>query len=241
MGLLSLTARDLLHRIAEDIGLSFRELAGLVNDEMASGRGIMDAVQKILIENKLDPNDYRLDPSKIANRILRLLREDYSQTLMISAVLAQMVESRDEDRFPPPAFFVFLELLNSIPEANRTGNVFLPNAIDEKTTEIIELTTTLVSIICSWSKQGITGVARDCPEELRNLARVCSRKTRLYQAGLWTCLSCGKVVDLKETRALLCSECDANMYDDSEDGQFRTYHERERTGYGKTKKGTELD
>ncbi|TFG09363.1 hypothetical protein EU538_05300 [Candidatus Thorarchaeota archaeon] len=238
---MSLTARDLLHRIAEDTGQSFTELARRVNDEMASGKGIMDAVRKILIKNGLDPNEYRLSPVRIVNRITHLLEEEYSQTLMISAVLAQMVESTDKDRFPPPAFFIFLELLNSVPEAKQTTNLSLSSEIDEKTTEIIELTTTLVSIICSWSKQGITGVARDCPDELRDLARVVARKTRLYQAGLWTCLSCGKVVDLKDTRALLCSECDAKIYGDLEDMPVRTYHERERTGFGKTKKGPELE
>jgi hypothetical protein len=153
---------------------------------------------------------------------------------MISAVLGQMVESRSKDRFPPPAFFAFTEILSKIPDAPRDTKSETSLEIEEKTTRIIELMTTLVSVLCEWSEQGVVGVAHDCPESLRDIARVVFRKTKLLQGGLWTCISCGNIVDVRETRALMCKECDSNLVDSHNlEERYESLGGRDRESYGR--------
>ena len=108
---------------------------------------------------KLNPSKYKINPVKIVKETEKILSEDYTQTLMISAVLGQMVESRGKDRFPPPAFFAFTEILSRIPDAPRDTKAETSLEIEERTTRIIELMTTLVSVLCEWSEQGVIGVA----------------------------------------------------------------------------------
>ncbi|MFW9919564.1 MAG: hypothetical protein ACFFED_08195, partial [Candidatus Thorarchaeota archaeon] len=228
------TARDLLLKISKETGMPYREVAKRINTSMANGEGFLESV-KILVEDQgLNPADYRLDSLEIVKEIRRILQEDYSQTLMISAVLGQLVESKEHERFPPPAFFTFLEILAEIEEAPRRMGSEPPKNVDEATTRIIELTTTLVSLICEWSETGVVGVAKDCPSSLHDLARSVFRKTKLLQSGMWACVSCGKIVDASETRALLCSECDSEISTSSssfsENGDTK-----DRTGYGRTK------
>ncbi len=234
-----LTARDLIHRLADDVGVPYREIAKRVNSEMQKGSGLIESVRLIARQNNRDPSEYRLDASRIAQEIRSVLMLDYSQTLMISAVLGQMVESKSRDRFPVPAFFAFLELLGEVSKLSATRKSDAAVQVDENTTRIIELTTTLVSVICEWSKEGIVGVSSDCPKNLQELARAVSRRTRMYQQGIWTCLSCGKMVALKDTRALLCQDCDERMY-----GRVPAVdqppRERERTGYGQSTKRNSL-
>jgi len=237
---LSLTARDLVRRIASDAGQSYSEIARRVNQDMAKGKNLLSAVHEIARENGLDPGRYTLDPEKIAEEIRTILRKDYAQTLMISAVLAQMVESRGRDSLSPPAFFTFMEFLADATAAPKRREKRIGN-VEEATTKIIELTTTLVSVICDWSRTGIVGVAESCPEPLRGLARVILRKTRLYQAGMWTCISCGKIVSIRETRALLCKECDARLPGPTTLKRTPPKRERHRTGYGRTVPGDTID
>jgi predicted transcriptional regulator len=107
--------------------------------------------------------------------------------------------------------------------------------IEEMTTRIIELMTTLVSLLCEWSEQGIVGVAEDCPESLREMARSVFRKTKLLQGGLWTCISCGNIVETRETRALMCKECDKKISSSrSIEERYESLGGRNRTGYGRT-------
>jgi len=233
--LLILTARDLIHRLANDVGAPYREVAKRVNSEMQKGTGLIESVRLIARQSNLDSSKYRLDAGRIAQETRSILVLDYSQTLMISAVLGQMVESKSRDRFPIPAFFAFLELLGEVSKIPTTRNSDAPVQVDENTTRIIELTTTLVSVICEWSKEGIVGVSGDCPKILQELARAVSRRTRMYQQGIWTCLSCGKMVALKDTRALLCLECDQSMYGRTSIVE-QPDRERERTGYGQSTK-----
>jgi len=207
---------------------------------MAKGKNLLSAVHEIARENGLDPGRYTLDPEKIAEEIRTILRKDYAQTLMISAVLAQMVESRGRDSLSPPAFFTFMEFLADATAAPKRREKRIGN-VEEATTKIIELTTTLVSVICDWSRTGIVGVAESCPEPLRGLARVILRKTRLYQAGMWTCISCGKIVSIRETRALLCKECDARLPGPTTLKRTPPKRERHRTGYGRTVPGDTID
>lgn len=208
---MSLTARELLHKLAEDIGLSYPTLAKRVNRMMKKGSGLIESIQEIAVEHKLKSNNYKINPVKIVAETEKILREDYTQTLMISAVLGQMVESRGKERFPPPAFFAYTEMLSRISDTPRDVKSETSIEIEERTTRIIELMTTLVSVLCEWSEHGVIGVAEECPDTLRDVARAIFRKTKLLQGGLWTCISCGNIVEARETRALMCSECDSKL------------------------------
>jgi hypothetical protein len=236
----SLTARDLLQKIAHDTGTPYRTIAERVNKEMVEGMGFMESVQAIAAEFGLSKNKYGLDSVKIVAEIEKILKQDYSQTLMISAVLAQMVESEGADRFPAPAFFAFLEILSKVREAPRHSTEDSPVNIDENTTRIIELTTTLVSIVCEWSEEGVVGVSDQCPKELNDVARTIYRRTKLLQSGMWACISCGTIVDVKQTRALMCPACDGSLSENASPNSS-SYRERERLGYGKSSRGEEID
>ena len=95
--------------------------------------------------------------------------------------------------------------------------------------------TTLVSVICEWSEQGVVGVSEDCPESLKELAKAVYRKTKLLQGGLWTCISCGNIVNVRDTRALMCFECDQKVSRRTPEGRFEVFGGRDRTAYGRTK------
>ncbi|MFQ5832195.1 MAG: hypothetical protein ACE5H4_05815 [Candidatus Thorarchaeota archaeon] len=238
---LSLTARDLLQKVAKDASLSYTEVASRINDAMDGGEGLLDAVTALAEEKGLDPLKYRINSVKIVEELIRILQEDYTQTLMISAVLGQMVEAEGKDRFPIPAFFAFLELLSQVPQAPSDTISETSTEIEERTTRVIELTTTLVSVIVEWSQEGVTGVAEDCPESLKELARLVFRKTKLFQSGLWTCISCGQIADVKTTRALMCRECDEKIRRDSPPTPSAERWERNRTGYGRTERKNQLE
>lgn len=213
--------------------MSYREVAKQINSSMTNGRGFIESVRNLAKEKGLDPNDFVLDPDVIADEIRSILREGYSQTLMISAVLGQLVSSQDEERFPPPAFFLFLEILAEIEDTPRQTGKDLPSNVDDSTSKVIELTTTLVSLICEWGESGIVGVSKDCPQSLHDIARSVFRKTKLLQSGMWTCVSCGKIVNVRDTHALLCDECDSGIDGESDSASDAgTY---DRTGYGQTR------
>ncbi|MHA2140458.1 MAG: hypothetical protein ACXADF_10950 [Candidatus Thorarchaeota archaeon] len=237
---MSLTARDLLQKLAHDSGLPYKTVAKRINDAMARGEGLLQAVYALAKRHGLDSKKYRINSLKTMNEIQRILREDYTQTLMISAVLGQMVEAEGQDRFPAPAFFAFLEILSSVPEAPKDSKSETSTEIEELTTRVIELTTTLVSVICEWSQEGVVGVAADCPPELKELARLVFRKTMMLQSGLWACISCGKIVDVKSTRALMCEDCDIKIGDDPVKRADSSRYARDRTGYGQTSRSDEL-
>jgi len=234
---LSLTARELLYKLAEDAGLTYPTVARRVNRMMKKGSGLIESVQEIAVEHKLKPSKYKINPIKIVAETEKILREDYTQTLMISAVLGQMVESRGQDRFPSPAFFAYTEMLARISHAPRDVKSETSVEIEERTTRIIELMTTLVSVLCEWSEQGVVGVADDCPETLRDIARAIFRKTKLLQGGLWTCISCGNIVEARETRALMCLDCDSELSGSrSIEDRYETLGGNDRRSYGR---GTE--
>jgi len=232
---LSLTARDLLHKLADDAGLTYQTVAKRINRMMRKGSGLIESVQEIAVEQNLKPDKYRINPAKIVSETEKILREDYTQTLMISAVLGQMVEARGKERFPPPAFFAFTEILSRITDARRDKKSETSIEIEDRTTRIIELMTTLVSVLCEWSEQGVVGISHACPDSLRDIARAIFRKTKLLQGGLWTCISCGNIVDAKETRALMCNECDIQLSSSRNiEDRFESFGGRVRKGYGKS-------
>jgi len=232
---LSITARELLHKLADDAGLTYPTVARRVNRMMKKGLGLIESVKEIAAENKLKHDNYRIDPVKIVTETEKILREDYTQTLMISAVLGQMVEARGKERFPPPAFFAFTEILSRITDARRDTKSETSIEIEEHTTRIIELMTTLVSVLCEWSEQGVVGVAQDCPDTLRDIARAIFRKTKLLQGGLWTCISCGNIVEARETRALMCHDCDTKLSGSRNlEDRFESLGGRVREGYGRS-------
>ena len=229
-----MTARDLLQQLANDAGIPYQTIAKKVNRMMAKGMGLLDSVKNIAKENGLKETKYRIDATKIVRETEKILREDYTQTLMISAVLGQMVEARGRERLPAPAFFAFIEMLSKIPDAPRDTKSESSTEIEDRTTRIIELMTTLVSVLCEWSEKGVAGVADDCPESLRDMAKAVFRKTKLLQGGLWTCISCGDIVDVKETRALMCTNCDSSISRSDIHQRFDQMTGRNRTGYGRT-------
>lgn len=229
-----MTARDLLQRLANDTGVPYQTIARNVNRMMAKGMGLLDSVRTIAKEHGLKVTKYRIDATKIVRETEKILREDYTQTLMISAVLGQMVEARGRERLPAPAFFAFIEMLSRIPDAPRDTKSESSTEIEDRTTRIIELMTTLVSVLCEWSEKGVAGVADDCPESLRDMAKSVFRKTKLLQGGLWTCISCGDIVDVKETRALMCTSCDSSISRSDIHQRFDQMAGRDRTGYGRT-------
>jgi hypothetical protein len=239
--LLSLTARDLLQKIARDTGLPYKHVARNINEAMTDGKGLLEAVQALARKHGLESKEYHINALKTVNEIERILREDYTQTLMISAVLGQMVEAKGKDRFPAPAFFAFLEILSAVPQAPTDAKDETSTEIEDLTTQVIELTTTLVSVICEWSNEGVIGVAKDCPSDLKELARLVFRKTMMLQSGLWACISCGRIVDVKSTRALMCEECDIRMGDDTVNPRASSRHTRDRTGFGQTRESEELN
>ncbi|MFW9787232.1 MAG: hypothetical protein ACFFE2_02790 [Candidatus Thorarchaeota archaeon] len=238
---MSLTARDLLQQLANDVGLPYQTIARKVNRMMAKGIGLIDSVKNIAGEHGLSDSKYRIDAVKIVREAEKILREDYTQTLMISAVLGQMVEAKGRDRFPAPAFFAFIETLSRIPDAPKDTKSELSTEIEDRTTRIIELMTTLVSVLCEWSEKGVIGIADDCPESLRDMAKVVFRKTKLIQGGLWTCISCGEIVNAKETRALMCSQCDSRISRSDIHQRFDQLAGRDRTGYGRTISDEDID
>lgn len=229
-----MTARDLLQRLANDAGIPYQTIARKVNRMMAKGMGLLDSVRDIAKEHGLKETTYRIDATKIVRETEKILREDYTQTLMISAVLGQMVEARGRERLPAPAFFAFIEMLSRIPDAPRDTKSESSTEIEDRTTRVIELMTTLVSVLCEWSEKGVAGVANDCPESLRDMAKSVFRKTKLLQGGLWTCISCGDIVDVKETRALMCHKCDSSISRSDIHQRFDQMAGRDRTGYGRT-------
>ncbi|MBE0526088.1 MAG: hypothetical protein IH631_04045 [Candidatus Thorarchaeota archaeon] len=232
---MSLTARELLHKLAEDAGLTYPTVAKRINRMMKKGSGLIESVQEIAVEHKLKPNKYNINPVKIVAETEKILREDYTQTLMISAVLGQMIESRGKERFPPPAFFAYTEMLFRISDAPRDVKSETSIEIAERTTRNIELMTTLVSVLCEWSEQGVVGVADDCPDILRDIARAIFRKTKLLQGGLWTCISCGNIVESRETRALMCYECDSKLSGSrSIEDRYESLGENDRRSYGRS-------
>lgn len=232
---MSMTARELLQRLADDSGLSYQSIANRVNRMMEKGKGLLESIGEIAEENHLNPQKYGIDPVKLVAEAENILREDYTQTLMISAVLGQMVEARGKKRFPPPAFFAFVEVLSMVSDAPKDTRSEKSTEIEEKTTRIIELMTTLVSLLCEWSEQGVIGVAADCPESLREMARSVFRKTKLLQGGLWTCISCGNIVEARETRALMCKDCDSKISSTRNiEERFESLGGRNRKGYGNT-------
>jgi predicted transcriptional regulator/ElaB/YqjD/DUF883 family membrane-anchored ribosome-binding protein len=229
-----MTARDLLQRLANDAGISYQTIARKVNRMMEKGMGLLESVRDIAKEYGLKETKYRIDATKIVRETEKILREDYTQTLMISAVLGQMVEARERERLPAPAFFAFIEMLSRIPDAPRDTKSESSTEIEDRTTRIIELMTTLVSVLCEWSEKGVAGVADDCPESLRDMAKSVFRKTKLLQGGLWTCISCGEIVDVKDTRALMCTNCDSSISRSDIHQRFDQMAGRDRTGYGRT-------
>ncbi len=234
---LALTAREILQLISNETGVPYRNIAIKVNDAMLEGKDLRQAIRAIAEEFKLDPDEYRLSATKIVAEAKRILREDYTQTLMMSAVMARMVEAKGKDRLPVPAFLSFLELLNEVEQPIKDTKCETSDDIDLATTRMIELLTTLVSLICKWSRDGIVGVADDCPVSLKEMARTIYRKIRLLQAGLWACISCGKIVNVKTTRALMCPECDQQLAHEHESDHFCEKCDEttfDRTGYGQT-------
>lgn len=241
MLLLSLTARDLLQRLSNDSGLPYPTVARRINRMMAKGMGLIESVRSIADEHDLNSRKYRIDAEKIIRETEKILREDYTQTLMISAVLGQMVEAKGKDRFPAPAFFAFIEMLSRISDARRDTKSESSTEIEERTTRVIELMTTLVSVLCEWSEKGVIGVAENCPESLRDMAKAIYRKTKLLQGGLWTCISCGSIVNAKETRALLCTDCDSSISRKDIHERFDQMTGRNRTGYGRSSENQDSD
>lgn len=231
MGKVDLTAREILQKLAQDSKMQYDDLARRVNTELRKGVSFSQSIMNIAIEKGLSPKKYQLNAKKIVEAIRHILREDYSQTLMISAVLSRMVDSDSNNRIPVPAFLAFLEILAELPGNVRELKTESSTEIETKTTRMIELLTTLVSITCEWSKEGMIGISSDCPLVLKELARAVFRKTKMYESGLWTCISCGNVVNLKDTHALLCETCNAGI---SKEDRERDIHEKIRTGYGRS-------
>ena len=201
---------------------------------MGKGLGLLESVKSIADEHELKPRQYHIDAENIIKETEKILREDYTQTLMISAVLGQMVEAKGKDRFPAPAFFAFIEMLSRISDARRDTKSETSTEIEERTTRVIELMTTLVSVLCEWSEKGVIGVAENCPETLRGMAKGIYRKTKLLQGGLWVCISCGDIVNAKEIRALMCSDCDSSISRRDIHERFDQMVGRNRTGYGRS-------
>ena len=223
-----------MQKLSNDAGIPYQTIAKKVNRLMAQGMGLLESVRDIAIEHKLKASKYQIDAEKIVQEAEKILREDYTQTLMISAVLGQMVESRGKEKFPAPAFFAYIETLTRIPDAPRDTRSESSTEIEERTTRIIELMTTLVSVLCEWSEKGVIGVAKDCPPSLQDVARAVFRKTKLLQGGLWTCISCGNIVNVSETRALMCTTCDNSISKSDIHRRFDQMAGRNRTSYGKT-------
>ena len=105
---MSVTARELLQKLANDAGLPYATVARRVNRAMGKGSGLLSAVREIAEGQDLEPDRYQIDVPRLISEAQKILREDYTQTLMISAVLGQMVEARAPDNFPAPAFFARL-------------------------------------------------------------------------------------------------------------------------------------
>ncbi len=231
---MSLTARDIIHKLAESTSHSYSEIAARVNQLMVEGISLSDAIKSIANSENLDTQDYLISSESIVEEARTILMEDYTQTLMISAVMAQMVESEGNERLPVPAFFAFMEILSMVDDAPKDQKSETSDEIDKYTTRMIELMTTLVSVICSWSTTGITGIAKNCPKELREIAQQIHWKTKMFQSGIWSCISCGSMVDIKETKALLCKDCDFALSDELS-RLHPSSSERERIGYGQTK------
>ncbi len=227
-----------MQKIARDSGADYFRIARRVNRMMSEGKGLQKTIDLIANENGLDPKKYKIKPLKIYNEVKSLLLADYSQTLMISAVMAQLVEAKGKDRLPVPAFLIFMEILSAIPDVPKKKKTDTPPNLDEITTRMIELTTTLVSVVCEWKENGVVGISSECPKDLEGIAKAVFRKIKLLQSGMWTCISCGHIIEAKKARSLMCETCDSRVPKATPSG---TYRERDRTGYGKTIRGETID
>ncbi len=240
---MSLTARDIIHKIAQDAGKTYHDVAQRVNRAMEQGLSFMESVRRVSSEHGLDPSLYSLEPELVAQEIRRILETDYSQTLMISAVLAQLFESGGENRLPAPAFFAFLELLSETAKSNSdtAPHTQTTKDLEKWTTRVIELTTTLVSLVNTWSREGISGISADCPPALVKIAKSVYLRTKMYQNGMWSCISCGKLVNIRDTRGLLCIECDMSLYRDIIQDYDESMSGLDRVGYGRTRSENDGD
>ena len=235
---MAVTARDLLRQVAEDCGCPYSEVVRSVNDRMGRGMGLLPSVREVALEHGLDPEKYTISPTALVREAEEILRSNYARALIISAVLAGMLERDGGDELPLPAFFAFVELLDETPQPEHHSGVPTAEDIESSVRRVIELMTTPVSVVCDWSTGGIEGVAESCPDEVVPLAKAVVRRTKLYQAGLWSCLACKRLVDLKDVRGLLCPECDASV------GMTGPGHcllpgeppELDRLGYGHTRR-----
>ena len=57
----SMTARDIIQKIAKELDFSYRDIALRVNEIMQEGVNIQAAIDKISEEHKLEPKKFQLD------------------------------------------------------------------------------------------------------------------------------------------------------------------------------------
>jgi hypothetical protein len=69
------------------------------------------------------------------------------------------------------------------------------------------------------------------------MAKAIFRKTKLLQGGLWTCISCDNIVNTKETRLLMCTDCDSSISRSDIHERFDKMVGRNRNGYGRSSEG----
>ncbi len=208
-----LTARQLVQKLAQEIKLDYQNTLNLVQNKLKTGNDIVFTVKSIAKEHGISDKEFYISPIDVYNEILKYLNYSLSQTLLISAVLGQMADTSAPPKIPHPAFFAFLEILkNASPTKRRKSD---EEHIDQIITELIELLTTLVSLICKWDENGIAGISEKCPPSLREIAKAVVRKTKLLEAGMWVCIRCESIVALNTVKGLLCEKCASEIYSES--------------------------
>ncbi len=207
-----LTARQLVQKLANEINIEYSDVLSLVQNKLKAGNDIVFTVQSIAKEHGVPVNDLYISPIDVYNEILKYLNYSMSQTLLISAVLGQMADTSAPPKIPHPAFFAFLEILKSAsPSKKHSAD---EDNIDQIITQLIELLTTLVSLICKWDSKGIAGVSESCPASLKDIAKTVVRKTKLLEAGMWVCIRCESIVSIDSVKGLLCEKCASEIYSD---------------------------
>jgi len=56
---MSLTARELLHKVADDAGLTYQTLARRINRMMRKGSGLIESVHEIAVQNRSCKDSFR--------------------------------------------------------------------------------------------------------------------------------------------------------------------------------------
>ncbi|MEM2141965.1 MAG: hypothetical protein QXQ81_01735, partial [Candidatus Thorarchaeota archaeon] len=121
----------MIKRIAARTGISYEEIGLEVNSLIQSGASLEEAIKKVAVRLGLDPVEYGFDAEAIDAEMRSILGSGYAQTLMITAVLSQMVAPVGRGRLAVPAFLLFAEILSEVKDIPPETHVDIAQSVSE--------------------------------------------------------------------------------------------------------------